>query len=110
MSTILNIRDPKSSNLPVMQSNLIQSSDETRVYSLDLSDFTSPTTPVVTAKNMSTEQVATSSVVTVGGAIVGTDLTFTISNLQAINRYKIDMKFTSTTEIIEPYLILDCNS
>jgi hypothetical protein len=109
MTTTLTIREPKSSNSPVLNSGLLQSSDEVRKYSLDLSDFTSPSSPVVTATNLTSTFDATSSVVTGAGAIVGTNLEFTISNLEAINRYKIDMKFTDGTETFEPYLIIDCN-
>jgi hypothetical protein len=109
MATTLNIKDPKKSNLPVLQSGLLQSSDEVREYSLDLSDYTSPSTPVVTATNTTTTFDATSTVVTVAGSINGTNLDFTIANLRPINRYRIDIKFTVGSETFEPYLIVNCN-
>ena len=110
MTTNLTLKEPLFSNLPVLQSGLLQSSDEVRNYSLDISDYTSPNTPVVTATNLTTEFEATSAVVTTGGVIVSTALTFTISNLETISRYKIDIKFSATEGTFEPYLIIDCNA
>ena len=110
MSVALTLRPVSDSSLDVKESPVSQSPDEQIIYALTTTNIgSSPTSPAVTATNITTGKTVTAQVLS-GSASVSSDVITlpTVQNLAANNLYRIDIQFTISSVIYERHLKIFC--
>ena len=87
-----------------------QGADEEIIYSLTTTNWgSSPTSPAVVAKDVSDDYTDVSSTVLSGSPSVSGDVITlpTVKSLTAGHIYRIEIKFTSGSNIFECYFLID---
>ena len=110
MSVPLTLRPVSDSSLEVKESPVTQSPDGQIIYALTTTNIgSSPSSALVTAKNLTTDKTVTGQILSGSVSISGDVITLpTVQSLVANNLYQIEIQFTISSVVYERYLRIRC--